>query len=191
MFLQAKSFRSLPSLLICADLQRDEVSPDMPGRCDDTLDKCALLLARWRENHWPVVHLKRIARASWFEASRSRSDWVSGFRPMPGELVFEHALPSAYSSSRFTEYMRNVRPEISILAGLSLDQTILSSAIDGFHRGYRHYVVTDAVDSIRQSPAVRDTLMSVLGFYSSRIDASGLMGSGERAARTGGIANEK
>ena len=190
MFLQAKNFRSLPSLLICADLQRDEVSSDMPGRCDDALDKCALLLARWRDNHWPVVHLKRIARASWFEASRARSDWLNGFRPMPGELVFEHALPSAYSSSRFTEYMRNVRPETSILAGLSLDQTILSSAVDGFHRGYRHYVVTDAVDSVRQSPAFRDTLVSVLGFYSSRIDASGLLVPGERAARARGIANE-
>lgn len=185
MSLSPQDFRPLPPLLVCADLQGDELGPDTRGRCDDTLDKCRRLLAHWRGKHWPVLHLKRIARASWFDLSHAGSDWMQDFRPVPGELTFEHALPSAYSSSRFVDYMRNVRPERSIMVGLSLDQTILSSAIDGFHRGHRHQVVADAVDTTRQPPSSRDTLVTVLGNFSSTIQTSGLLTPDERAERAG------
>ena len=174
---------ALPPLLICADLHRDELGCDLPGRCDAALDQCRLLLAHWRRHHWPVLHLKRIARATWFEPALA--DWMDDFRPLPGELAFEHALPSAYSSSRFAEYMRNVRPDTSVLIGLSLDQTILSTAIDGFHRDFRHHVVADAVDTVRQPPASRDMLVAVLGSYSSTVRASGLMKPGERVITAG------
>lgn len=175
MRLDQNGFRSLPPLLVCTDLQRDELGSDAAGQCDRALDTCRQLLAQWRERRWPVLHLKRIARAAWFDSSPGQSDWIDEFRPVPGELAFEHALPSAYSSSRFTDYMQSVRPETSILVGLSLDQTILSSAIDGFHRGYRHHVVADAVDTVRQPPASRETLVTVLGCYSSTIQAFGLL----------------
>jgi nicotinamidase-related amidase len=177
---QHLQFRPLPPLLICANLQRDEAACDLPGRCDDALAACQALLARWRAQRFPVLHLKRIAQDAWFDASRS--DFLDSFRPTPGELSFEHALPSAYSSARFAEYMRSVRPEASVFVGLSLDQTILCSAIDGFHRGHRHQVVGDAVDTVRHPPAARDTLLAVLGAFSSTFDASGLLAPGRRAA---------
>lgn len=176
---------ALPPLLICADLHRDEVGGDLPGQCDGALAQCRLLLVHWRQNHWPVLHLKRIARATWFDPALEGSDWIDEFRPLPGELAFEHALPSAYSSSRFVEYMRNVRPETSIIMGLSLDQTILSSAVDGFHRGFRHHVVVDAVDTIRQPPASRDMLVTVLGSYVSTARTSGLITAGDRIITAG------
>jgi nicotinamidase-related amidase len=182
---QPLQFRPLPQLLICANLQRDELDADKPGRCDDSLDQCRLLLAHWRQHRWPVLHLKRIARAAWFDPELASSDWIDAFRPLPGELTFEHALPSAFSSSRFADYMRNVRPEISVFAGLSLDQTILSSAIDGFHRGFRHQIVADAVDTGRQPSASRDMLVTVLGSYGSTIRASGLMTPGARVTAGG------
>jgi nicotinamidase-related amidase len=182
---QQLQFRPLPQLLICANLQRDELDSDHPDRCDDIFDQCRLLLAHWRQRHWPVLHLKRIARATWFDPELAGSDWIDEFRPLPGELTFEHALPSAFSSSRFADYMRSVRPETSVFVGLSLDQTILSSAVDGFHRGFRHHIVADAVDSVRQSPASRDMLVTVLGSYSSTIRASGLMVPGERINTAG------
>jgi nicotinamidase-related amidase len=185
MGLPIQSRIALPPLLICADLHRDELGDNLPGRCDVALAQCRKLLAHWRQSHWPVLHLKRIARAAWFDPALAGSDWIDEFRPLPGELAFEHALPSAYSSSRFVEYMRNVRPETSIIIGLSLDQTILSSAIDGFHRGFRHHIVADAVDTIRQPSASRDMLVTVLGSYTSTVRASGLMTPGERTITAG------
>jgi nicotinamidase-related amidase len=185
MRLHPQSQIALPPLLICADLHRDELGDTLPGRCDVALAQCRQLLAHWRQSHWPVLHLKRIARATWFDPVLAGSDWIDEFRPLPGELAFEHALPSAYSSSRFVEYMRNVRPETSIIIGLSLDQTILSSAIDGFHRGFRHQIVADAVDTIRQPPASRDMLVTVLGSYTSTVRAFGLLTPGERTITAG------
>lgn len=178
-------FKPLPALLICANLQRDELDPAGPDRCDDDLGRCRLLLAHWRQCHWPVLHLKRIARAAWFDPELAGSDWIDEFRPLPGELAFEHALPSAYSSSRFADYMRNVRPETSIIMGLSLDQTILSSAVDGFHRGFRHHIVADAVDTSRQPADARDVLVTVLGSYSSIVRTSGLLAPGDRIIAAG------
>lgn len=181
----ARNEIALPPLLICADLHRDEIGDNLPGRCDAALAQCRLLLAHWRSSHWPVLHLKRIARAAWFDPARTGSEWIDDFRPLPGELAFEHALPSAYSSSRFSEYMRNVRPKTSIMMGLSLDQTILSSAVDGFHRGFRHHIVADAVDTNRQPAASRDVLVAVLGSYSSVVRASGLITTGDRIITAG------
>jgi nicotinamidase-related amidase len=183
--MQQLQFKPLPPLLICANLQRDELDPAGPDRCADVLDQCRLLLGHWRQRHWPVLHMKRIARAAWFDPTLASSDWIDAFRPLPGELAFEHALPSAYSSSRFVEYMRNVRPETSIMMGLSLDQTILSSAVDGFHRGFRHHIVVDAVDTVRQPPASRDMLVTVLGSYVSTVRASGLITAGDRITTAG------
>src|SRR5262249_35096553 len=102
----------------------------------------------WRAELWPVLHLKRIAQAAWFDPASSQTDWSAAFRPRPGEMVFEHPLPSAYSSSRFAEYMASLKGVQCLMAGCSLDETILATVIEGFHRGHRYRVVGDAVTCI-------------------------------------------
>jgi nicotinamidase-related amidase len=133
-------------LLICANLQSEPL-PAEPAGIEDrvALDRCAVLLARWRWRRWPVAHLRRIARPSWFGPQRDQWDWIDGFNPRPGELTFAHALPSAFSSMRFAAYVHNIRPSPNFLVGCSLDQTILATAIDGYHRGHQFHVVEDAV----------------------------------------------
>jgi len=133
-----------PTILICTDLQ---VQPLGEHRADSRaiIAHCAALLALWRQELWPVLHLKRIAQAPWFDPASGLTDWVAEFRPRPGEMVFEHPLPSAYSSSRFAEYMASMKSVDCLMTGCSLDQTILATAIEGFHRGHRYRVVADAV----------------------------------------------
>ena len=99
----------------------------------------------WRGNLWPVIHLKRIAQAAWFNPASNLTDWIADLKPRPGELAFEHPLPSAYSSTRFAEYMANMKNIRCVLSGFSLDETILSTVVDGFHRSHRYQVVSDAV----------------------------------------------
>ena len=96
------------------------------------------------------MHLKRIAQAAWFNPASQLTDWIAEFKPRPGELTFEHPLPSAYSSTRFAEYMSNMRNMRCVLLGFSLDETMLSTVVDGFHRSHRYQVVSDAV-ACRQS----------------------------------------
>ena len=137
-----------PPILICADLQVEYLTP---GRRHVVLDgdavtsRCLELLTLWRGNLWPVMHLKRIAQAAWFNPASRLTDWIAATKPRPGELTFEHPLPSAYSSARFVDYMSNIRTMRCILIGFSLDETILATAAEGFHRSHRYQVVADAV----------------------------------------------
>ena len=61
-------------------------------------------------------------------------------------MVFEHPLPSAYSSTRFAEYMSSMKNIRCAVMGFSLDETILSTAIEGFHRGHRYQITTRYCD---------------------------------------------
>jgi nicotinamidase-related amidase len=137
-----------PLVLICADLQVEYLTP---GRRHVIRDgdaaslHCLELLTLWRRNLWPVMHLKRIAQAAWFNPSSRLTDWIAETRPRPGEMTFEHPLPSAYSSSRFADHMSSVRNVRCVVTGFSLDETILATVVEGFHRSHRYQVVVDAV----------------------------------------------
>jgi len=163
-------------LLICANMQNETVPAENAGaEAQAALDRCAALLACWREQRWPVAHLLRIARPSWFDPQRDQGDWIDGFKPRPGELTFEHALPSAFSSIRFAEYIRNVRPSPNLLVGCSLDQTILATAIDGYHRGHQFHVVDDAVLCVprerpRGTPAAHQSVvLQIVQVFGERV----------------------
>jgi nicotinamidase-related amidase len=86
-------------------------------------------------------------------------------------MTFEHPLPSAYSSARFVDYMSNIRNVRCVLAGFSLDETVLATAIDGFHRSHRFQVVADAV-ACRQpgtgdAAAYKHAVVNVIGNFAT------------------------
>lgn len=137
-----------PLVLVCADLQVEYLTPGrrqfiLEG--DAAMTRCLELLAVWRNRQWPVMHLKRIAQAAWFDPSSRLTDWIPEARPQPGEMTFEHPLPSAYSSSRFADHMSSIPKVRCVVAGFSLDETIVATVVDGFHRSHRYRVVGDAV----------------------------------------------
>ena len=176
-------------ILICADLQTEYVTE---GRSHVITDaeaitlRCPELMALWRENLWPVMHLKRIAQAAWFNPASKLTDWIAELKPRPGELAFEHPLPSAYSSARFAEYMSNMKNIRCVLLGFSLDETILSTVVDGFHRSHRYQVVSDAVACRR--PGVGDpfsykrAVVRVIGNYAGIQGSADLIGASGRIA---------
>lgn len=135
--------RSDPPILVCADVQAHHVGET--GFAGRAVPRCLALLQLWRTELWPVLHLKRIAQAAWFDPVPGVTGWAAGFRPRPGEMVFEHPLPSAYSSSRFADYMASMKHVHCLVAGCSLDETVLATVIEGFHRSHRFRVAIDAV----------------------------------------------
>jgi nicotinamidase-related amidase len=146
-----------PPILVCADLQIEYLTEGRSHVISDPeviTARCLQLMTLWRDNLWPVMHLKRIAQAAWFNPASKLTDWIAELKPRPGELTFEHPLPSAYSSARFAEYMSNMRSIRCVLMGFSLDETVLSTVVDGYHRSHRYQVVSDAVACRR--PGVGD-----------------------------------
>jgi nicotinamidase-related amidase len=163
-----------PPILVCADLQVEYLTP---GRRHVILDgdtvtaRCLELLTLWRDKLWPVMHLKRIAQAAWFNPASRLTDWLAETKPRPGEMTFEHPLPSAYSSARFVDHMSNIRGMRCVLIGFSLDETILATAIEGFHRSHRYQLVGDAV-ACRQpgtgdAAAYKHAMVNVLGNFAT------------------------
>jgi nicotinamidase-related amidase len=163
-----------PPILVCADLQVEYLTP---GRRHVILDGdaaracCLALLNLWRDNLWPVMHLKRIAQAAWFNPASKLTDWIAEVKPRPGEMTFEHPLPSAYSSGRFADYTSNIRNMRCVLLGFSLDETILATVVDGFHRSHRYQVVDDAVACRHpgngDASAYKQSVMNVIGNFAS------------------------
>jgi nicotinamidase-related amidase len=136
-----------PPILVCADLQSEYLAEGRSHAISDAesiMSCCLELMTLWRDNLWPVMHVKRIAQAAWFNPASNLTNWIAEMKPRPGELAFEHPLPSAYSSARFAEYMSNIRNIRCVVLGFSLDETILATVVDGFHRSHRYQVVSDA-----------------------------------------------
>ena len=161
-----------PSVLICADLQMEYLTEGRGHVIADAeaiISHCRELMALWRNNLWPLMHLKRIAQAAWFNPASNLTDWIAELKPRPGELTFEHPLPSAYSSARFAEYMSNMRSIRCVLMGFSLDETVLSTVVDGYHRSDRYQVVSDAVacrrPSVGDAASYKQAVVRVIGNF--------------------------
>jgi len=58
-----------PPILICADLQIEYITEGRRHVIADAeaiTSRCLELMTLWRSNLWPIIHLKRIAQAAWF-----------------------------------------------------------------------------------------------------------------------------
>src|SRR6516162_5871055 len=176
-----------PPILVCADLQVEYLTPGrrhviLDG--DATMSRCLELLTLWRDNLWPVMHLKRIAQAAWFNPASKLTDWLPELKPRPGEMTFEHPLPSAYSSGRFVDYTSNIRNIRYMLLGFSLDETILATAVDGFHRSHRYQVVADAVacrrTGVGDTASYKTAVIKVIGNFAGIRRSADLIGASGR-----------
>jgi nicotinamidase-related amidase len=182
-------FDADPPILVCADLQGEYLAQGrrhLIADADAIMPRCLELMTFWRDNLWPLIHLKRIAQAAWFNPASNLTNWIAELKPQPGELTFEHPLPSAYSSARFAEYMSNMRNIRCLVLGFSLDETILSTIVDGFHRSHRYQLVADAVACRR--PGVSDVasykavVTKVIGNFAGVLESVDLTGASGRIA---------
>jgi nicotinamidase-related amidase len=171
-----------PLILVCADLQIEYLTEGrrhVIADADAISSRCLELMTLWRNNLWPILHLKRIAQAAWFNPASNLTNWIADLRPRPGELAFEHPLPSAYSSTRFAEYMANMKNIRCVVSGFSLDETILSTVIDGFHRSHRYQIVSDAVACRRlvtgDAASYKMAVVKVIGNFAGILESADLM----------------
>ena len=171
-----------PLILVCADLQIEYLTEGrrhVIADADAISSRCLELMTLWRNNLWPILHLKRIAQAAWFNPASNLTNWIADLKPRPGELAFEHPLPSAYSSTRFAEYMANMKNIRCVVSGFSLDETILSTVIDGFHRSHRYQIVSDAVACRRlgtgDAASYKMAVVKVIGNFAGILESAELM----------------
>src|SRR6201995_45457 len=178
-----------PPILVCTDLQTEYLTAGrnhVIADAEPIMSRCLEMMTLWRSNLWPVMHLKRIAQAAWFNPASNLTNWITEMKPRPGELAFEHPLPSAYSSTRFAEYMSNMKNIRCVLSGFSLDETILSTVVDGFHRSHRYQVVSDAVacrrPGVGDAASYKQAVVKVISNYAGIEESADLIGAGGQVA---------
>jgi nicotinamidase-related amidase len=171
-----------PLILVCADLQIEYLTEGrrhVIADADAISSRCLELMTLWRNNLWPILHLKRIAQAAWFNPASNLTNWIADLKPRPGELAFEHPLPSAYSSTRFADYMANMKNIRCVVLGFSVDETILSTVIDGFHRSHRYQIVSDAVACRRlgtgDAASYKMAVVKVIGNFAGILESADLI----------------
>lgn len=165
-------------LLLCVDLQNEFLVEGRPHSIADarrTISCCLDIQATWRRHMWPIAHLKRIAKAAYFNPASTLTEWIDDVRPLPAEISFEHPLPSAYSSAKFSEYMTNIGNLRCVVVGFALNDSIISTVIEGFHRGDRFEVLREAVGcrESREQP-LRSPIFEVLESFCKVIDRTGM-----------------
>ena len=73
-----------------------------------------------------------------------------------------------------------------MLLGFSLDETILSTAIDGFHRSHRYQVVSDAVacrrPGVGDAASYKQAVVKVIGNYARIQESSDVIEASSRIA---------
>jgi len=138
--------RTLPTLVL-VDLHHDlldlfEVN-DASGPTR-ALDNCFALLGHARSLGFPVAFTRRISAPQTLAAAPSYPRWINGFEPQRSDMVFDHCLPSCYSSAEFDEMAEHVGGNF-VVAGQVGELSCLSTAVDAFHRDHRPTFLTDAM----------------------------------------------
>ena len=108
------------------------------------LDNCKRLLEGVRRLRLPLAHFRQLRSSVFFNEKTIFSQWIKDFRPRANEAIYERPLPSCYSNKSFSEYIDQVKQPIIILAGLTADQSCLSTVIEAFHRYHQVIYVSDA-----------------------------------------------
>ena len=137
--------RAVPTLVL-VDLHHElldlfEVGVSGPTRA---IDNCLALLGHARALGFPVAFTRRIAAPEVLGATPTYPRWISGFEPQRSDMVFDHCLPSCYSSAEFAETAEHLEGNF-VVAGQAGEQSCLSTAVDAFHRNQRPTFLTDAL----------------------------------------------
>src|SRR3982074_3395575 len=86
--IMASSIHDDPPILVCADLQTEYLTEGPSHVITDAeaiTSRCLELMTLWRNNLWPVMHLKRIAQAAWFNPASNLTDWIAELKARPGQ----------------------------------------------------------------------------------------------------------
>jgi nicotinamidase-related amidase len=133
-------------LIAMVDLQEEYAADGRAfhiERLDGCLANCQLLLEIARERRFPIAHFRRVTNGHFFNRKTRYADWLQPFQPRANEHVYERNSPSCFSHHSFCGLIENMDDPAIIFAGLSGEQSCLSTAIDSHHRGTRSIFVKD------------------------------------------------
>lgn len=122
----------------------------------------ASLLARWRENGAPVVHIRHMSRSagSPFWPGQPGAEFQPALAPLPSEHVVEKNVPDAFINTGLERWLRVRGIESLLVVGVSTNNSVESTARTAGNLGFKTFVAADGCyayaqtdfDGVRRSP---------------------------------------
>ena len=139
--------------LIIIDMQQGMASPAAGSRNNPAAERqIATLLQAWRAADATVVHARHISRTpgSPFWPGQSGVEFQAALAPLPEEHVVEKNVPDAFIHSGLERWLRVRGISKLLMAGVSTNNSVESSARTAGNLGFATQVVADACFAFAQ-----------------------------------------
>ena len=138
---------AVPATLLLVDVQRAFDDPGWGPRNNPQAELAvAWLLAAWRDRAAPLVHVRHVSRGptSRFRAGTPAAEFKPEALPAPGEDVIEKSVNSAFIGTDLAHRLQARRCAALVIAGLTTDHCVSTTARMAANLGFATTVVADA-----------------------------------------------
>ncbi len=133
--------------LLLIDVQQGFDDPCWGARNNPDAERhIAELLDGWRSSGRPVMHVQHMSRepGSPLRPGQAGNAFKPEATPAPGEPVFQKQVNSAFIGTALEQYLREHQIEALVLAGLTTDHCVSTTARMAANLGFATVVVADA-----------------------------------------------
>jgi len=113
------------------------------------------LLTHWRAQGWPVILVRHDSNNpnSLLRPGQVGNDFKCGFEPLPGELVVNKCVNSAFIGTPLETWLRKRGAEAITIFGITTDQCVSTTVRMASNLGFETTLVEDACACFDQIPA--------------------------------------
>lgn len=138
---------SKPIVLMIIDMQQCMSWPQAGERNNPNAEhEIAELLAHWRANHAPIVHVRHLSTEpeSLFWPEQEGVLFQDTFQPLADEKVIEKLVPDAFTYSDLNVWLREQDLQALLVVGVSTNNSVESTVRSAGNLGFKTYVVGSA-----------------------------------------------
>lgn len=134
-------------VLLPVDLQQAFDTSPWPPRNNPAADANGLaLLAAWRRNGWPIIHVRHdsVEPNSTLRPSQPGNAFRPGFEPLEGEPLVTKSVNSAFIGTDLDLRLKRLQAEAVVAFGISTDMCVSTTVRTGANMGWRMILAADA-----------------------------------------------
>jgi nicotinamidase-related amidase len=106
----------------------------------------ALLLAAWRQDRRPIIHIRHDSTfpASAYRPGQEGNNFKTEVEPMPGETVIPKRTNSAFIGTGLERHLRESGLETIVIVGVSTSNSVEATVRMAGNLGFQTYLVSSA-----------------------------------------------
>ncbi|WIW70890.1 isochorismatase family cysteine hydrolase [Anaerosinus gibii] len=166
------------NVLLLIDFQREYNTKGRPfyiKEIEESLKNAQSVLHYARKNKWTIIHVKHyndleFKNTEVFLKGNKYAEYIDEFIPLKTEAEFGKNNYSCFSNEEFTGFLEKYKSAKIFVVGYNSRMCVLSTIIEGYHKGYKFYLVHDSsnakADMIYTEKEIHGVMTSVLATFS-------------------------